>query len=33
MTIHRLYIALRRVLGPCTSYRIARALAALEARP
>ncbi len=33
MTIHRLYTALRRVLGPCTSYRIARALSAREARP
>lgn len=32
MTSHRLYTVLRRVLGPCTSYRIARALAALEAR-
>ncbi len=32
MTAHRIYTALRRVLGPCTSYRIARALAAREAR-
>lgn len=32
MTIHRFYTALRRLLGPCTSYRIARALAAREAR-
>lgn len=33
MTAHRIYTALRHVLGPCTAYRIARALAALEARP
>lgn len=32
MTTHRLYTALRRLLGPCASYRIARALAAREAR-
>lgn len=28
-----LYGALRRIAGPCASYRIARALAALGARP
>ncbi len=33
MTAHRLYTALRRVLGPCTSYRLSRALTALGARP
>ncbi len=33
MTIHRLYTALRRVLGPCTSYRLSRFLLALGARP
>lgn len=33
MTAHRLYTALRRVLGPCTAYRLSRALAALGARP
>ena len=32
MTAHRIYTALRRVLGPCTAYRIARVLAAREAR-
>lgn len=32
MTIHRFYTALRRVLGPCNSYRIARTLAARRAR-
>ena len=26
-TFHRLYTALRRIAGPCASYRIARALA------
>ena len=31
MTIrHRIYIALRRAVGPCTAYRITRALAALK---
>lgn len=33
MTAHRLYTALRCILGPCTSYRLSRALAALGARP
>lgn len=33
MKTHHIYTALRRVLGPCTSYRISRALAALGARP
>lgn len=33
MTTHRLYTALRHIAGPCTAYRIARALAALGARP
>ena len=33
MTAHRLYTALRRVMGPCTSYRLSRAIAALGDRP
>lgn len=31
ITSHRLYTALRCIAGPCTAYRIARALAALGA--
>lgn len=29
-THHRIYTALRRAVGPCTAYRIARAIAALK---
>lgn len=32
MTTHRVYTALRCVLGPCASFRLSRALAALGAR-
>lgn len=30
LTAHRLYTALRHVLGPCASYRMARVVAALK---